>query len=117
MRFEDRDPHGLRLPIKIDATSNGEFAPVPLGPTNRLGNRIAHEHATEHARRSGLERRAFLKSTCGAASTLLAFNVAHAATGFSGGFSMCRRMPPSIVSLPMQRSAAMSSSSTFRVIT
>jgi predicted TIM-barrel fold metal-dependent hydrolase len=86
MRFEDRDPRGLRLPVKIDATSNGEFAPIPLAPTNRLGNRLAHEHATEHARRSGLERRAFLKSTCGAASTLLAFNVAHAATGSTGGF-------------------------------
>src|SRR5436189_196626 len=24
------DPDGLRLPIKLDATSNGEFAPVPL---------------------------------------------------------------------------------------
>ena len=24
------DPEGRRLPIKLDTTSNGEFAPVPL---------------------------------------------------------------------------------------
>ena len=26
------DPEGARLPVKIDSTSNGEFAPVPLQP-------------------------------------------------------------------------------------
>ncbi len=26
----DWDPEGLRLPVKLDATSNGEFAPIPL---------------------------------------------------------------------------------------
>ncbi len=25
------DDDGCRLPIKLDSTSNGEFAPVPLG--------------------------------------------------------------------------------------
>lgn len=24
------DPDGLRLPIKLDSTSNGEYAPIPL---------------------------------------------------------------------------------------
>ena len=28
------DPEGSRLPIKLDTTSNGEFAPVPLTPAN-----------------------------------------------------------------------------------
>ena len=27
---ERHDPHGRRLPVKLDATTNGEFAPVPL---------------------------------------------------------------------------------------
>src|SRR4026207_2237235 len=35
------DPEGLRLPIKLDTTSNGEFAPVPLEPY--------HEAALAHA--------------------------------------------------------------------
>ena len=26
------DPEGKRLPIKLDATSNGEFEPIPPGP-------------------------------------------------------------------------------------
>ena len=75
------DPEGLRLPIKIDTTSNGEFAPVPLSRRNLLGNRLAHEAATDNAKRRGLSRRSFLVSGCGAASTLLAFNRANAATG------------------------------------
>ena len=39
------DPDGLRLPIKIDTTSNGEFVPVPLSRANRQGNRLALETA------------------------------------------------------------------------
>ena len=79
------DPYGTRLPIKLDATSNGEFVPVPLSPANLAANRLAHEAATRNARRLGLGRRAFLVSVCGAASTLLAFNAANAAAGRSGG--------------------------------
>src|SRR5688500_18178448 len=67
-----------RLPIKLDTTSNGEFVPVPLSPANRKANALAHEAATQNARRLGLSRRQFLLSSCGAASTLLAFHRAHA---------------------------------------
>ncbi len=79
------DPEGKRLPIKIDATSNGEFAPIPLDPANRRGNRLARQWAGECARRLGLGRREFMVSACGAASTLLAFNAANAAAGRTGG--------------------------------
>jgi predicted TIM-barrel fold metal-dependent hydrolase len=79
------DPDGLRLPIKIDSTSNGEFAPIPLSVRNLAGNRLAHENASRHARRLGLSRRDFLVSSCGAASTLLALNEVNAATGRTGG--------------------------------
>src|SRR5437879_12307098 len=80
------DPEGQRLPIKIDATSNGEFVPVPLSPANLAGNRLAHEAASVNAKRLGLSRRDFLVSACGAASTLLAFNVANAAVRKFDGF-------------------------------
>ncbi|MDH3445891.1 MAG: amidohydrolase [Deltaproteobacteria bacterium] len=80
------DPEGRRLPIKLDSTSNGEFAPVALSPANRAGNRLAHEAATENAKRLGLGRRDFLVSACGAASALLAFNAANAAVGKRGGY-------------------------------
>jgi predicted TIM-barrel fold metal-dependent hydrolase len=72
-----------RLPIKLDSTSNGEFMPVPLSDANRAANRLAHSSATENAKRLGLSRRQFLISSCGAASTLLAFNQAH---GMAAGF-------------------------------
>ena len=80
------DPEGRRLPIKLDATSNGEFAPIPLDPVNRQANRLADDWASANAKRRGLGRRDFLVSACGAASTLLAVNAANAAAGRNGGF-------------------------------
>src|SRR5687767_10153605 len=80
------DPEGARLPIKLDTTSNGEFAPVPLTASNREANRQAHAAASAHAKRLALSRRDFLVSACGAASTLLAFNAARAAGGDTGGY-------------------------------
>ncbi|HWA13827.1 MAG TPA: amidohydrolase family protein [Burkholderiales bacterium] len=80
------DPEGRRLPIKLDATSNGEFVPIPLTGTNREANHLAHEAATLNAKRLGMGRRGFLLSACGAASTLLAFNAANARAGKTGGF-------------------------------
>lgn len=80
------DPDGLRLPIKIDTTSNGEFLPVPLSQANRHGNRLALETATDNARRTGQNRRRFLLTSAGAATTLLAMNQVNAAAGLSGGY-------------------------------
>ncbi len=80
------DPDGQRLPIKLDATSNGEFVPVPLDVVGRAANRLAQRWADENARRRGVDRRSFMVSACGAASTLLAFNAANAASGRTGGY-------------------------------
>lgn len=74
----NRDPEGVRLPIRIDTTSNGEFSPVPLAPRNIAANALAHQWADENSRRLGASRRAFMVSACGAASTLLAINHANA---------------------------------------
>ena len=80
------DPEGTRLPIKIDSTSNGEYAPIPISEINQKANRLALDRATENARRVGQSRRKFLISSCGAASTLLAFNQANAYGNKRGGF-------------------------------
>jgi hypothetical protein len=80
------DPEGLRLPIKLDPTSNGEFAPQALETVHRHANRLALDAATRNAKRLAIGRRDFLVSTCGAASTLLAMNAAYAAAGRSGGY-------------------------------
>ncbi|UCH73232.1 MAG: amidohydrolase family protein [Rhodospirillales bacterium] len=79
------DPEGKRLPIKLDSTSNGEFVPIPLDRVNRKANRLAQDWASENAKRLGLDRRSFMISACGAATTLLAFNRANAAAERTGG--------------------------------
>ncbi len=83
---DDADPEGHRLPVKVDATSNGEFAPIPLDASLRHANALATERAAALAKHVGKTRREFLVSTCGAASSLLALNAAHAAAGRTGGF-------------------------------
>jgi uncharacterized protein len=85
MRFHN-DPDGTRLPIKLDSASNGEYVPIPLAPVHREANALALQGATEHAKRLGIDRRSFLVSASGAASTLLAMNTAYARTGLTGGF-------------------------------
>ena len=80
------DKEGNRLPIKIDSTSNGEYEPIPISPINERANKLALHLAGENARRSGQSRRKFLISSCGAASTLLAFNQANAYHHKRGGF-------------------------------
>jgi len=78
------DPDGTRLPIKIDTTSNGEFQPRPLSAANVEANRRALVNADDNARHTGKQRRDFLVSAAGAATTLLAFNEVNAATGKRG---------------------------------
>ncbi len=82
-RVDDLDPDGTRLPIKIDRTSNGEYEPPRLTRRQKLARALAHDAASENARRLGLSRRAFLVSAAGAASTLYAVNRAYAGAGGS----------------------------------
>ena len=79
------ETNDTRLPIKLDSTSNGEYAPIPLGAVEREANRAALIAADSAARRLRLSRRAYLVSACGAAATLGAFNDVFAAAGRRGG--------------------------------
>ncbi|AKF10267.1 amidohydrolase family protein [Sandaracinus amylolyticus] len=72
----------LRLPIKLDPCSNGEYTPRPCSPVIARAQRVAHEIAARSARRLGISRRAFLESSCGAAAVLVALNQA---SGCGGG--------------------------------
>ncbi|HEY2818127.1 MAG TPA: amidohydrolase family protein [Casimicrobiaceae bacterium] len=80
------DPDGGRLPVKLDTTTNGEFAPIPLAPCHHIARRLAFEQASANAKLLALSRRAFLVSACGAATTLLGMNAAYAAAGRRGGY-------------------------------
>jgi uncharacterized protein len=82
----NNDPDGRRLPIKLDATSNGEYAPIPLEPVHRAARLAAMEAAAVNARRLGIGRREFLVSASGAATTLLAMNAAYASARRAGGY-------------------------------
>lgn len=79
------DPPRGRLPIKIDATSNGEFRPVRVPETVARANTLAAARIGAHARHVGMARRAFLQSLCGAATTLLTLDHAFATRGNAGG--------------------------------
>ncbi|NND45965.1 MAG: amidohydrolase family protein [Xanthomonadales bacterium] len=83
-RFQN-DPDGERLPVKLDATTNGEYLPRPLAEHTLKTIRMASEQAGDNARRLGQGRREFLVSLSGAATCLLAMNKAAAAVGQTGG--------------------------------
>ena len=79
------DP-GLRLPIKLDTTSNGEFAPVPLDAAARQRARWRTRPSTTARAALGLSRRALPRSRCSARRPRCgAFNRAFAAAGRRGG--------------------------------
>ena len=77
-------PRG-RLPIKIDATSNGEFRPVPVSDVVARANALAATQIGVRAKRVGMARRAFMQSLCGAATTLMTLDYAFAARGDGAG--------------------------------
>ena len=80
------DPAGSRLPIKLDASSNGEYEPVALQPVHHHANFLAHETADINAKRLGLDRRSYLVSACGVAGSLLGMNTAYAQANKVGGY-------------------------------
>ena len=60
------------LPIKFGPCSNGEYVPAPLTAVEREAIRRARRDCEENAKRAGVTRATFLRSVCGAATTLLA---------------------------------------------
>lgn len=64
----------LRLPVKLDSTSNGEYFPQPPTKALREVQRTAMETALRNARAIGMTRREYLASACGAATVLLTLN-------------------------------------------
>ncbi len=74
------------MPVKLDASSNGEYEPIPLQDVHHHVNFLAHETANVNAKRLGLDRRSFLVSACGIAGSLLGMNTAYAQQGRRGGY-------------------------------
>ncbi len=61
-----------RLPIKLGSCSNGEFAPPPLSPSVSRAVALARRTCDDAARRLGMSRRDFLRTSMASAATLLA---------------------------------------------
>ena len=80
------DPEGLRLPVKLDSTSNAEYEPIPLERHNRQANELAQAAVTRTSKHLAMARRDFLVTAAGAATTLLAINRANAEVGKRAGF-------------------------------
>jgi predicted TIM-barrel fold metal-dependent hydrolase len=64
----------LLLPIKIDSTTNSEYWPVELSPELRHAKEGALSASLENAAHLGWTRRDYLRSSCAAATTLMALN-------------------------------------------
>jgi len=75
----------MKLPIKLDTASNGEYMPSPLDAVTRSARREAIDRVASHAKRLGQDRRHFLKGAAASATVLLAMNEAQAAVGRHAG--------------------------------
>jgi uncharacterized protein len=73
------------LPIKLGPCSNGEFAPRPPTAVVREAVRRARRMCDENARRIGMDRRDFLLTSMGAATTLFALSACSSDSSQSSG--------------------------------
>ena len=74
-----------RLPITLDRASSDEYAPLRLSPMVREARKRAWSDAADNARRRGMSRRDFLRTSMGAATVLLALDACSRDSGNSGG--------------------------------
>lgn len=88
MSRKSEPEHPLKLPIDLDPVSNGEYLPIPKSETIRRVQEHAWERVAENAKRLGVSRRAFLRTSCGAATVLASMNTL---LGCGGGGANTRR--------------------------
>ena len=89
-----RPPDDPGLPLAFHPLSNGEYAPLPRSPIVAEAIRRTLAVADTNARRLGMSRRAFLRSSCGMAATLTAL-AACSSEESSGSTSPRTPSPPS----------------------
>lgn len=77
-----------QLPILLDPASSDEYSPVPLSATVREARKRAWASATDNARRLGMSRRDFLRTSMGAATVLLALQACSRDDNRGGRFDL-----------------------------
>ena len=73
-KCDEDDYLGRHLPIPTRIVSNEEYEPLPQTPAQRRVERLLLETAETHARRLGMGRRQFLRTSCGMAAAFAAMN-------------------------------------------
>jgi predicted TIM-barrel fold metal-dependent hydrolase len=87
------------LPIKLAPCSNGEFAPMAAPSALRRAVRLAREECNDAARRLGMSRRDFLRTSMASAATLLAVG-ACSSDGDGGSAAGTFTVPPDATTDP-----------------
>jgi len=83
IRKRDRDRAlGVDTPIPSQVVSNEEFIPRPQNTRQKQVESLTMEWGTERARKIGMDRRAYMASSMGIATALLASNKVYGATTF-----------------------------------
>ncbi len=79
------EPSDPGLPIKLEPCSNGEFDPPPVTPLVRRTIERTNRAVDDKARRLGMTRRQFLRSSLGATTMLAALAACSREDGHTGG--------------------------------
>ena len=75
----------MSLPLTFDPVSNGEYAPPRKTREDTEMETFANRIVDQSIRRTGMKRRAFLRSSCGMAACLAAINQVHGTEGGAYG--------------------------------
>ena len=76
----------MTLPLTFDPVSNGEYMPLRKTAGHAAMEKVAWSIVDRGSRRNGMNRRDFLRSTCGMAACLAAINKVSAQSG--GSYSL-----------------------------
>ncbi len=66
--------HGFRSPVPTQVISNGEFNPLPQTAQQKQVEARIVDLADQHGAKQGLDRREFLRTSCGMAAAFVAMN-------------------------------------------
>lgn len=80
-----QEPPDPGLPIKLEPCSNGEYVPRPPSPLVRRTIERTNAIVDDKARRLGMSRRQFLRTTLGATTTMAVFAACSREQGDVGG--------------------------------
>jgi len=76
-KFKRDEKKGVESPIPTQVVSNEEFIPRPQSEKLKHVEHLIKEWGGENARKVGMERRDFMRSSMGFATALLAMNHVH----------------------------------------